>query len=75
MELFGFNFGGGGSSDSSETKVEEPKTYKVPEERAMGRPHEMGWLDLLGDDEELGVDGGDKEEETFEADQWEEVKA
>lgn len=34
----------------------------------------MGWLDLLGGDEELGVDDEDKEE-LFEADKWEEVKA
>ena len=52
----------------------------MPEERAIGRPHMMGWLDLLGKDEELT--GGDKEEggdgkevESFEADKWEEVKA
>jgi hypothetical protein len=42
----------------------------------------MGWLDLLGEDEELmgGSSGsGDSEEEgneeTFEADKWEEIKA
>ena len=71
MELFGFNFGGD-SSDSVENKLqEETKAYKVPEDRAIGRPHMMGWLDLLGDDEELT--GANKEE--FEADKWEEVKA
>lgn len=76
MELFGFNFGGdSSSSDSSSPKQEETKAYKVPDERAIGRPHEMGWLDLLSDDEELGVGGEDKNEETFEADKWEEVKA
>lgn len=31
----------------------------------------MGWLDLLGEDEELT--GAGKEEEAFEADKWEEV--
>ena len=72
MELFGFNFGKQDSSDNA--KKEETKTYKVPEDRAIGRPHMMGWLELLGDDEELGVDGEDKEE-SFEADKWEEVKA
>jgi hypothetical protein len=38
----------------------------------------MGWLELLGEDEELGVDGvggSEQKEETFEADKWEEVKA
>lgn len=75
MELFSFNFGGGKPSEEKSNKQEETKTYKVPEERAIGRPHMMGWLDLLGDDEELGVEGGDGEGETFEADQWEEVKA
>ena len=25
------------------------ETYKVPEVRAAGRPHELGWLDLLED--------------------------
>lgn len=74
MELFGFNFGGD-SSDSVENKLqEETKAYKVPEDRAIGRPHMMGWLDLLGDDEELGVSGEDNKEETFETDKWEEVK-
>lgn len=27
--------------------------YKVPKERACGRPHETGWLKLLDDDEEM----------------------
>ena len=40
----------------------------------------MGWLDLLGDEELLGGDGGGEagdeaeKEETLEADKWEEVK-
>lgn len=42
----------------------------MPEDRAIGRPHMMGWLDLLAEDEELGV-----KEDTFEADKWEEVKS
>jgi hypothetical protein len=76
MELFGFSFGGG--SSNNEQKVEEQKAYVVPEDRAIGRPHMMGWLELLGEDEELGVDGvggSEQKEETFEADKWEEVKA
>lgn len=72
MELFGFNFGGGtGRGDPTDgVKQEEPKAYKVPEDRAIGRPHMMGWLDLLAEDEELGL-----KEDTFEADEWEEVKS
>ena len=67
---------------------QQRKRYVVPEDRAIGRPHMMGWLDLLGKDEELtgGSGGGggsgedDKEkmkneEETFEADKWEETQA
>ena len=82
-QLFSFDFGGGGSK-SSETIKKKPKKeapYQVPEDRAIGRPHMMGWLDLLGDEELLGGDGGGEEagdevekEETLEADKWEEVK-
>ena len=80
-QLFSFDFGGGGSK-SSEIKKKPKKgaPYQVPEDRAIGRPHMMGWLDLLGDEELLGGDGdgeaGDEveKEETLEADKWEEVK-
>jgi hypothetical protein len=34
----------------------------------------MGWLDLLGDDEELTGVGDEGAKEEFEADKWEEVK-
>ncbi len=75
----GFDFGGGGSPNPATATIpkEDEKDYEVPEERAIGRPHMMGWLDLLGEDEELtgtgkGGDGG-KKEESFEADKWEEV--
>lgn len=65
--------GGGGSPNPNaprdETKVQ--KAYVVPEDRAVGRPHMLGWLDILGDDEE----GGKMTEESFESDKWEEVKA
>lgn len=74
LQLLGFTFGGGGSPNpatvGTDTQTEQ-KDYVVPEDRAIGRPHMMGWLDLLGDDEELT--GANKEE--FEADKWEEVKA
>jgi len=80
FQLLGFDFGGGGGDTGSikkEVKVEE-KRYVVPEDRAIGRPHMMGWLNLLGEDEELmgGNDEGTGDnEESFEADKWEEVKA
>ena len=81
LQLLGFNFGGPPPNPATarkEVKAEQ-KRYVVPEDRAIGRPHMMGWLDLLGEDEELtggGSNGGDgKGEETFEADKWEEVKA
>ena len=74
--MFGIDFdnlggGGGRSDDDSETGAQEEKDYVVPQERAAGRPHMMGWLDLLGEDEEDGI----LDEGTFETDQWEEVNA
>ena len=77
----GFGWGGGGAPPNPATvsakdpSVEE-KAYQVPEDRAIGRPHMMGWLDLLGDDEEIGKtdDGGaNGEKGELEADKWEEV--
>ncbi|KAL7564136.1 hypothetical protein ACA910_021111 [Epithemia clementina (nom. ined.)] len=56
-----FNFGGGGGTASSTSKrggtvfpkqsPETPKKdmYVVPSARAAGRPHELGWLDLMKD--------------------------
>ncbi|KAL7446408.1 hypothetical protein ACHAXH_009402 [Discostella pseudostelligera] len=83
MQLLGFKFGGSTPLNPAVARKEtaaDQKRYVVPEDRAIGRPHMMGWLDLLGKDEELT--GGDKEDamdgkevETFEADKWEEVKA
>ncbi len=81
MQLLGFDFGGGAPPNPATASLDqgEQKAYDVPEDRAIGRPHMMGWLELLGDDEELtGGDkkeGSEKEAETFEADKWEEVKA
>lgn len=47
--LFGF-----GAKEEDDLLFEPPQkevtTYKVPAERANGRPHELGWLDLLNDD-------------------------
>ena len=46
--------------------------YKPPEQRACGRPHNSGWLDLLCDEE---VTGGapDEDDEVYESDNWREV--
>ena len=82
FQLLGFDFGGGSSPNpatATASKQVAEKDYVVPEDRAIGRPHMMGWLDLLGDDEELmgtgkGDEGGsEKQQESFEADKWEEV--
>ena len=76
MQLLGFSFGGGSPNPATRSaeNQKEQKAYVVPEDRAIGRPHMMGWLDLLGEDEELtgGREDGAKEE--FEADKWEEVQ-
>ena len=48
--------------------------YKTPEDRAAGRPHNLGWLDLLGDEELLGVGSTEQAStDTFESDNWREV--
>lgn len=67
-QLFGFNMDDPAKL-AAKRKAQELKPYVPPEDRAIGRPHMMGWLDLLGEDEELT--GGEKEgEEKFEADNW-----
>ena len=50
-------FGGGDDSNRPSGKVlrTEPKPdayepYEVPKERARGRPHELGWLQFLDDE-------------------------
>lgn len=82
MQLLGFNFGGPPPNPATVKRelTAEQKRYVVPEERAIGRPHMMGWLDLIGADEELTGGGSKRSEEkdgkeTFEADKWEEVQA
>jgi hypothetical protein len=42
------------------------ETYKVPDRRALGRPHETGWLDWL---EEEAVNKKD----IYESDNWREA--
>jgi len=75
-QIFSFDFGGGGEQATATKKPDvEEKAYQVPEDRAIGRPHMMGWLNLLGDEELTGGNDNDDDnkEETFEADKWEEV--
>lgn len=53
--LFGGVFGGDARSSEplrTEPKLETDSTYKVPEERSEGRPHELGWLERLQTPEE-----------------------
>lgn len=40
-----FNFG----SSPTPSPALSPDSYKVPEARAAGRPHELGWLDVLNE--------------------------
>lgn len=50
------NFGEGLSSLSPTTPALSTDSYKVPDARAAGRPHQLGWLDLLNgkaEDEKL----------------------
>lgn len=49
--------------------------YKAPEKRQAGRPHNVGWLDLLGDEEMTGGFASDPEDEVYESDNWREVIA
>eukprot|EP00566_Odontella_aurita_P008542 CAMPEP_0113570576 /NCGR_PEP_ID=MMETSP0015_2-20120614/25056_1 /TAXON_ID=2838 /ORGANISM="Odontella" /LENGTH=647 /DNA_ID=CAMNT_0000473393 /DNA_START=8 /DNA_END=1951 /DNA_ORIENTATION=- /assembly_acc=CAM_ASM_000160 len=61
---------------SAQVKKKEYEPYQVPETRALGRPHMMGWLELLEDEERFGGEGGDKskdDEQSFESDNWREV--
>lgn len=44
-----FNFGAPAEAPV-ESKRPSSSSYKVPPARAAGRPHELGWLDLLNDD-------------------------
>ena len=48
--------------------------YKVPDRRACGRPHNTGWLSLLGDEElGVGMSSGDPDEDVYESDNWREI--
>jgi len=69
-----FGFGGGGEKKEQELKKSlQEEEYKVPDKRACGRPHNLGWLDLLGDEEMNGGVAADPEDEVYESDNWREV--
>jgi hypothetical protein len=58
---------------AGDKKIQEV-IYKTPEDRAAGRPHNLGWLELLGDEELYGEgSSGKSSTETFESDNWREV--
>jgi len=65
-----FDFGPFDLRKKKEEKVfstaTEDDDYVPPPERSLGRPHMLGWLELL--------DGEDIADDTFEADKWEEIK-
>jgi hypothetical protein len=46
----------GQRKDLRSEPVVDTTPYKVPIERAVGRPHMLGWLDLLNDDEDMKAD-------------------
>lgn len=55
-----------GIEKNTQQKAKEVEIYKVPERRALGRPHETGWLDWL---EEEAVNKKD----IYESDNWREA--
>jgi len=64
--LFGF--------EAKSSFEKEDGSYSVPKKRAMNRPHMVGWLDLLGDEEMTGGLSKKDGEETFESDNWKPVE-
>lgn len=61
-------------------KKTEKVPYKTPDPRASGRPHNLGWLELLGDEEMTGGSlnaktnqNDDDNDDIFESDNWREV--
>mmetsp|Transcript_15686 Transcript_15686/g.22973 ORF Transcript_15686/g.22973 Transcript_15686/m.22973 type:complete len:602 (+) Transcript_15686:1-1806(+) len=68
--LFGF---GKAKPQVREKASKEEQEYSAPQKRACGRPHNVGWLDLLGDEEMNGGSSGDPEDEVYESDNWREI--
>jgi len=58
-------------NDDEATVEEDDEFYVTPSDRACGRPSNLGWLDLLGDEEVTGVK--EDEKEAFDSDNWREV--
>lgn len=58
--------------DTSVKKKVEKEEYETPEERSAGRPHNVGWLDLLGDEEANGIEYDD-DDSFYESDNWREI--
>jgi hypothetical protein len=52
-----FNFGGDTKPKVAQPKKKDTSTYKVPKARAAGRPHNLGWLELLDDEKKDEGDG------------------
>ena len=59
---------------SAQRKLVDDGPYQVPETRSVGRPHMMGWLELLGDEEITGGEGNKSptknDDESIESDKW-----
>lgn len=59
---------------SAQRKLIDDGPYQVPETRSVGRPHMMGWLELLGDEEITGGEGNKSptknDDESIESDKW-----
>lgn len=67
------NLFGLGPKPEEKKVVTATQEYKPPDKRSCGRPHNTGWLDLLGDEEIDGVKYADPEEEVYESDNWREI--
>ena len=52
---------------------DKEEDYKPPDRRACGRPHNSGWLNLLGDEEMTGGFAADLENEVYESDNWRKI--
>jgi hypothetical protein len=69
MNLFSF----GQQDIPKELKaVDKDYVYETPDDRKCGRPHDLGWLDLLGDEEMTGGSLVQEEEGFYESDNWRE---
>lgn len=60
------------NDESNTGDTNDKDEYLAPDTRACGRPNNVGWLDLLGDEEVTGVKPEDKDA-SFDSDNWREV--